>query len=339
MTWTFLLGTYRSRERRRKNRSTNGQSTKIPKLTYAERQQRTKEKKFGFGEGDKVGADQDARTKLEKGKSKSKGAPKVAQSNRGRELRAAAALKRFETHTKETKTPNRDGDEETGGETDYDETADEEEDEKVINVGGGKFLVPVSREQDGKTEQDKMERELLELVGACGTGGNDGPSGSEKDGKQQVVGDSRKQGSNPRGAVNTAVVIKSDDESDGEPIGYYQRSRTSTESYVPQLRKHNTSIKEEDRTAPSNTNSGNCSNIQNLVEISDNTNARELVCSACSVVNEDYAILCMVCANVLEPGKMPNAWKCSGSTCGGSTYRNAGDVGVCGICGQRKVSR
>lgn len=260
----------------------------------------------------------------------------MAGSNRGRELRAAAALKRFETQAKETDLPKRDEDGETGGETDYDETADEEEDEKVINVGGGKFLVPVSGEQDGKTEQDEMKRELLELAEACGTGGSDGPPGSEKDGKQQIVGDSRKQGSNPRGTVNTAVVIKSDDESDEELIGYDHRSRTSTGSYLPQSRKHNTPIKEGGRTAPSNTN---CSNTQNPAEISDNTNSRELACSACSVVNEDDAILCMVCANVLKPDKMPNAWKCSGSTCGGLTYQNAGDVGVCGICGQRKVSR
>lgn len=266
----------------------------------------------------------------------------MAQSNRGRELRAAAALKRFETQAKEAKLPERDEDGETGEETDYDETVDEDDDddddEKVINVGGGKFLVPVSREQDGKTEQDEMKRELLELAGACGTGGSVGPSGSGGDGKQQTAGDSREQGSNPGGAVDTAVVIGSDDESDKEPIGYDHRGRTLTESHVPQLRKHKTSIKEGGRTAPSNTSSGNCSNIQTLVEISD-TDARELACSACSVVNEDNAILCMVCANVLEPGKMPNAWKCSRSTCGDSTYRNAGDVGICGICGQRKVSR
>lgn len=87
-------------------------------------------------------------------------------------MRAAAALKRFETQEKDTNPLKRDEDGETRDETDYDETTDEEEDEKAIDVGGGKFLVPVSREQDGKTEQDEMKRELLKLAGACGTGGS-----------------------------------------------------------------------------------------------------------------------------------------------------------------------
>lgn len=261
----------------------------------------------------------------------------MAQSNRGRELRAAAALKRFETQEKETKLPKKDEDGETSDETDYVWSMDEEEDEKTIDVGGGKFLVPVSREQDGKSEQGEMQRELLELVRACGKDGSGGPSGSEKDGKQQIPGDHRRQRSNQSGTTNTAVVIviESDDESDEETVGYDPRSRTSTESSVAQSTSK--PIKEESRIAPSNINPRNSSNISNPVEISaDNTNARELACSACSVVNECDAILCMVCANVLEPGKMPNAWRCSGLTCDGSTYRNAGDVGICGICGQRK---
>lgn len=304
----------------------------MPKLTYAERQQRKKEKKFGPGEGNKVGADEDTRVKLEKGKGKGKGAPKVAQSNRGRELRAAAALKRFETQEKGAKLPEKE-DGGTGDETDYDETADEEEDEKTINVGGGKFLVSVSREQDGKTEQNEMKRELLELAGVCGIGGES--SGSKKDRAQRVVGDNRKQESNPQG---TAVITEINDESgEEELIGYDPRSRTSTESFVPQARKDTTGkqTKEGSRIAPPNTDPGSWPNI---IEISaDNMNPVR-ACSACSVVNDDDAILCVVCANVLEPDKMPNAWRCSSLLCGGSTYRNAGDMGVCGVCGQRKDS-
>lgn len=259
----------------------------------------------------------------------------MAQSNRGRELRAAAALKRFETQEKETKLPEKDEDGENSGETDYSWSMSEGEDEKTIDVGGGKFLVPVSREQDGRSEQGEMQRELLELVRACGTDGSGGLSGGEKDGKQQILGDDRRQRSNQSGTTNTAVVIESDNESDEEAVGYNPRSRASTESSVAQSTSK--PIKEESRIAPSNINPRNSSNISNPVEISaDNTNARELACSACSVVNEDDAILCMVCANVLEPGKMPNAWRCSGLTCDGSTYWNAGDVGICGICGQRK---
>lgn len=264
----------------------------------------------------------------------------MAQSNRGRELRAAAALKRFETREKEAKLPKRDEDEETGDETDYDETGDEEEDEKAINVGGGKFLVPVSKELDGKTEQDEMKRELLELAGACGTGGGgSSPSGGKEGGNQQTIDDSGKGGSNLRGTAKVAMTTKADGESDGgEPISYYPRRGTSAEGYVAQSGKQTTGKQiKESRITPSNANPRNNPNIQNPVEISaDNMTARELACSACSVVNEDDAVLCVVCANVLEPGKMPSAWRCSGLACDNSTYQNAGDVGVCGVCGQRK---
>lgn len=264
----------------------------------------------------------------------------MAQSNRGRELRAAAALKRFETQEKDTNPLKRDEDGETRDETDYDETTDEEEDEKAIDVGGGKFLVPVSREQDGKTEQDEMKRELLKLAGACGTGGSgSGPSGSGGDGGRWTEDGGRERGSNPGGTAGAAVIIKGDDESDEELIGYDPRRRTSTEGSVAQPRKQTTSkqIEESHITIPDANPRESGPNTQNPIEISGGSmGARELVCSACSVVNEDDAVLCMVCANVLEPGKMPNAWICSGLACGGSTYRNAGDVGVCGICGLRK---
>lgn len=62
-------------------------------LTHAEREQRRIKKKFGDG-GVSVGDDSRARTLLENGK-KVKGKPRVAGSNRGRELRAAAALARY----------------------------------------------------------------------------------------------------------------------------------------------------------------------------------------------------------------------------------------------------
>ncbi len=61
-------------------------------------------------------------------------------------------------------------------------------------------------------------------------------------------------------------------------------------------------------------------------------------CPICSVENELTALTCMVCSNVLKPGFVPNSWQCKSSACKDSDYVNAGDVGICGVCGTRKCS-
>jgi hypothetical protein len=78
-------GTFRSRVKKRKTK---------PKITYKERQEKRIKKKFGVN-GVTLGADGEAKAKLEKRK-RPAGKPRVAGSVRGRELRAAAALARFE---------------------------------------------------------------------------------------------------------------------------------------------------------------------------------------------------------------------------------------------------
>jgi hypothetical protein len=148
-------GTYRSRTRRR----TKAPSTE--KLSYAEQKKRRIERKFGVaGEGKSLAAEHDD------GKPK----PRVAQSKRGRELRAAAALARLEKQKQEKAEENIDED-----------TASDTDDEKAVNVGGGKFMVSVSGELDGKEENENMDRELMELIGgACGKGsGNPGESSAQ----------------------------------------------------------------------------------------------------------------------------------------------------------------
>jgi len=80
-------GTYRSRGRKRK-----------PKVSYREQKERRIRKKFGV-KGEVLGEDEEVKRKLE-GKSIA-AKPRVAGSARGRELRAAAALARFEAVKKE----------------------------------------------------------------------------------------------------------------------------------------------------------------------------------------------------------------------------------------------
>ncbi|KAI3329022.1 WLM-domain-containing protein [Xylariaceae sp. AK1471] len=78
-------GTYRSRGGKRKPKK---------QLSYQEQKERRILKKFGAN-GIALGEDEEVKTELENGK-KPKGKPRVAKSKRGRDLRAAAALARFD---------------------------------------------------------------------------------------------------------------------------------------------------------------------------------------------------------------------------------------------------
>lgn len=80
-------GTYRSRRRGKRK-------AKQPELSYQERKERRILKKFGAN-GVALGEDQVVKAELEKGK-RTAAKPRVARSKRGRELRAAAALARFD---------------------------------------------------------------------------------------------------------------------------------------------------------------------------------------------------------------------------------------------------
>lgn len=86
-----------------------------PKITYREQKERRIRKKFGT-HGITLGADEETKSKLEKGK-RPIGKPRVAGSTRGRELRAAAALARFEI---KAATETADEDLVTDSETDSD---------------------------------------------------------------------------------------------------------------------------------------------------------------------------------------------------------------------------
>lgn len=61
-------------------------------------------------------------------------------------------------------------------------------------------------------------------------------------------------------------------------------------------------------------------------------------CSICSLTNPPHAPTCAVCGHVLDTRKDPRHWRCRSETCRGSEYVNAGDAGVCGVCGERKPS-
>jgi len=159
-------GTFRSSRRGKRKRG-----VERPKETYAERQQRRIKKKFGVN-GQTLGNDEDTRIKLENGK-KPKGKPRVAGSNRGRELRAAAALARFEQVKEETKQEEESlfGDSETESDDDGVDNGNEavNADGSTMRDGKGRGMIKVCGDEDQDDVHVKREIEELRSLNEAGS--------------------------------------------------------------------------------------------------------------------------------------------------------------------------
>ena len=156
-------GTYRSSTRKRKR--AKGGSNGLSALTNAERKQRRITKKFGR-DGVVLGGDDENRIKLEQGKKAKKVKPRVAKSARGRELRAAAALARFDQQQKseiEVKKDESSSGSETESEFEDDEVGKEalDTDGTRMHDGQGRSLIKVCEEED--TSNEDVQREMEEL--------------------------------------------------------------------------------------------------------------------------------------------------------------------------------
>ncbi len=298
-------GTYRSSQRGvNRKRKRKAQPAK-PTLTYAERQQRRIAKKFGT-DGATLGDDTDTKVKLEDGK-KVKGKPRVAQSARGRELRAAAALQRFNQPKVETEAEIKEEDV-------ADETESEFEDGDIkteaIDLDGTRMLDSeghgmVKVCEGGEEGGDDSKREMFEL--------------------QQV----------DETPSDRATVIKQESDSTAiEDEGLYhtldEPDTSSTTRNPPKAKLK--AEQRNDRTAagpsPIITKSTTDSTTLNKVSVRQ--------CPVCSLENEPLSVICVACSNVLDLRRVPDNWRCHNVVCGASQYINAGDCGVCGICGVKK---
>ncbi|KAK5713931.1 hypothetical protein LTR17_017358 [Elasticomyces elasticus] len=169
-------GTYkRARGKKRKRGEADGGEQ--PKVSYAERQQKRIARKFGkHGDGNAIGEDELVRGALDsKAGKRHTGKPKVAKSKRGRDLRANAALARFEAAKAQTpeRTPELEDD---GSETESGWSSDDDVDssESIIlrrkvgrvTVQNGNDLVQVCGDE-GEEDQggDDEKEELLMLSG------------------------------------------------------------------------------------------------------------------------------------------------------------------------------
>ena len=301
-------GTYRSRRRKRKAKET---------LTYKEQKERRILKKFGAN-GVALGDDEVAKRRLENGRINS-AAPRVAGSKRGRELRAAAALARFDRQKldESSRVKPEEEDQETQKIKEEDiETASEDSDDyddadagssDAVDLDGAKLLdrngrgmIKVCEDED--PEDQDAKNELLELQSSMQT---------------------------PRETFERATSAQSQPVLKLEPKHASKReehARGSTPSQVPAtIGQPLSSVRSEVK--------GSIATTSSLPE--SNSSVRG-VCTICSFVNEALCTTCGMCANVLDPAKVSNSWSCKSQSCQGSAYINAGDCGICGVCGQRR---
>lgn len=321
-------GTYRSRRRRKRGRRGGDD------LSYQERKQRRIEKKFGKN-GVALGADDDAKSKLEKGK-RTQAKPTVAGSNRGRELRAAAALARFEQQKGEPKSGSVNGDDDDNGtdsEGDYEDAEDVDPAAvDAVDIDGKELLDTKGHRMvricgDEKPDDEDAANELKELqssITAFFTPENS-KDNSEPKAKPLQAGTAAWPPERSRNATRdvspSATHEAVANRKNGEFLRVQDDGAQPRASELPNIRK----AAAKDREPPPLDKSG----------IAEPAEAAQS-CAICSFANADHAVTCSMCSHVLEPASAPGAWSCQSPSCEGSEYLNAGDCGTCGVCGGKK---
>lgn len=277
-------GTFRSSGKRKRKPK--------PKLSYKEQKDRRIAKKFGIN-GVTLGTEPEIKSDLEKRK-KTTGKPRVAASNRGRELRAVAALARFDSKKEEIETGN-DEATQSGSETGSDWEDDPNikmESGEAIDINGKKLLDGAGRAMvrvcdDGETDDINVKHEMSELRELERKNGIEAPHKIE--------------------ARNTVLKPQILAKKDTARSTAQKQERQMMPSISPFLKKE-----QRGQTTPA---------------------LQSLTCPVCSVENDLGSPTCMVCANVLDPRMVKGIWRCQSDVCRGGLYINAGDYGVCGLCG------
>ncbi|RFU72032.1 hypothetical protein TARUN_10230 [Trichoderma arundinaceum] len=322
-------GTYRSRGRKRKAK---------PVLTYQERKERRILKKFGKN-GVALGADEEEKVKLEKGK-RVQAKPRVAGSLRGRELRAAAALARFEQSKDSKDGVKKEEDEEDNDSSDYEggdlsgmdsKPAVDFDGTRMVDKDGGD-MVRVCEDEDANDPEAKNE--LDELHGLFG----------RRKIKQEV--DNEEPNLHLSKSRNTENVVKQEEERlPVKPEAADEGSPSRPLLSIPHVKvKHGNSSKsktdsdrKDERNQQSSLQTASTSSTPSSATTKASSGSSTTSsCSMCSFANTEAAVTCAMCANVLNSTSTPGSWKCNSTSCTDTSYVNAGDCGVCGLCGQRR---
>ncbi|KAJ6445839.1 wlm domain-containing protein [Purpureocillium lavendulum] len=321
-------GTYRSRGRKRKTK---------PTLTYQERKERRILKKFGKN-GVALGADEEAKVRLEKGK-RIQAKPRVAGSARGRELRAAAALARFEQQ-KDDKTAlkkeDEDGEEtESGSESEYEDADAGDLDSKdAVDVDGsrltdskGRGMVRVCEDEDADDPDARNELDELRDVFKHAKIKRESPEPTTTDLQAPSHHEHKDRGQQ---SITSGRGVKDEPEEEQTSIGSLRR--------IPP-RVADSAAKGIKPETPTHQARGDASPIRRQGSPGGADLVSTSTCSMCSFANPELAVTCGMCANVLNPASSRGAWRCrKSSSCVASSYVNSGDCGVCGLCGQRRAN-
>jgi hypothetical protein len=303
-------GTYRSRGRKRKAK---------PKLSYQEQQERRILKKFGKN-GMALGADEDTKVKLEKGK-KVQGKPRVAGSARGRELRAAAALARFDQAKSEPDVKDEDAtasgseSEFEDGDIDFKDALDLDGSRLIDGKGRGMIKICEDEVQDDPGARDETKELRDVLRGKVKTEFVDVGSGAEDaspdDSQHKVTTEPRRPLSLWDIPAAPSTLLK----------GKAQVKDTSQSKAGGSAQ----SKAKEPTNGPGASSTGQSIGASKQVE-----------CPICTFSNDSSATRCEMCANVLKETADPKAWACDSEMCKTKKYINAGDCGLCGLCGKKK---
>lgn len=296
-------GTYRSRRRKRRAK---------PDLSYQEKKQRRIEKKFGK-KGVALGADEDVKLRLENGRA-TQAAPRVAQSKRGRELRAAAALARFDQQKQYSTGQGRPDDEDEGSASESDYEDAERGAADAVDINGQKLLDTKGHSLirvcgDENPDDRDAANELRELQASMAR--------FVTSNKTQLNRDNRDPSSSAELSATKGELISQPYQAaeQVEPKGKVKRTPSMTKAEAqPRGTEIETAVTQ---------------GVAKHAAVGE-------TCTACSLQNEAYAVTCSMCSNVLNPASVPGTWSCQSALCKDSTYLNAGDCGTCGICGQRK---
>ncbi|RYN83046.1 hypothetical protein AA0117_g973 [Alternaria alternata] len=288
---------------RKRNKRKRGGKEK-PALSYAERKQRRILKKFGAG-GQALGADDDTKVKLEKGVPK-KGKPRVAGSARGRDLRAAAALARFDPVKKEDVTIKKE--EPSSDSETEDEFVEGDQDGAALDVDGksmfddkGRALIKIC-EDDNDNDGD-ARREMDEIQEFAPQPNSTAKSTPVRASSKPPKSQSLKMKPAPTNTSRSTAAPAGSTPPLGSKLSQSKIHKSQHDPDTPAL-----------RLRPS----------------------QSFPCPVCSLENDVEALTCAVCANVLKEDFVPNHWRCKSAACEGSQYVNAGDAGVCGVCGTLK---
>jgi DNA-dependent metalloprotease WSS1 len=279
-------GTFRSSGKRKRKPK--------EKPTYKEREARRIARKFGTN-GMALGADEETKAKLENGK-RTAAKPRVAGSARGRELRAAAAMARFETKKEESIEQDED---DVGSETESEYDGDDSAVE-AVDINGQKLLDRSGRGMVKVCEdEDKSDVEAQNEMSELRSFDMKEWASSSKLSNNTSSGATRAKFPVTNG-LSVAAVAKYQEQRQGSDKGGLKPSTDHAAKKPPQ--------------------------------------DTHTLCPVCSMENDPMAPTCIVCANVLDPARVPSIWHCRSEICKGGKYVNAGDCGFCGVCGARKCS-